>query len=340
YNYANPVLPDYFQIDSIREMDNTPADNQITDWGASLGRVLFYDVDLSANRTVSCASCHQAEHGFSDPSRLSEGFEGLKTSRNSMGLANARYYTNGAFFWDERAASLEEQVLMPIQDHIEMGLTLDEMVARLNATDYYPYLFEKAFGEPEITQTKAAKALAQFTRAMVSYQSPYDIGRAQVDDHMQPFPNFTEMENEGKDVFFNTLRANCGSCHLPDIFSGKEAFNIGLQMEYEDNGMGVVSGDPSQNGVFKVPSLKNIALTAPFMHDGRFDSLEQVVDFYNEEVVEHPNLGDPLRFWLPGGPPRPLFLSESEKEALVAFMKTLTDSVMIQDPKWSDPFLP
>ncbi|MEM9984295.1 MAG: cytochrome c peroxidase [Bacteroidota bacterium] len=339
YSYSATAWPSYFFVDSVMATDNTPPDNPISDWGATLGRVLFYDVILSKNNTLSCASCHDQQFGFSDPRQFSVGYEGGLTGRNSMGLANSRFYASQAFFWDERAGTLEDQVLMPIQDHVEMGLTLEEMQSRLRASEYYPYLFEKAFGSEEISSERAARAMAQFVRSMVSYETRYDQGRVQVTDHREPFPNFTEEENEGKDVFYNAERGNCGACHLPDVFSAKEVFNIGLDLPYLDAGLGEVTGQESDEGKFKSPSLKNIAITAPYMHDGRFATLEEVVEFYNEGVWEHPNLGDPMRFWLPDGPPRPLFLSEDETQALVTFMETLTDSVMMTHAKWSDPFL-
>src|SRR5262245_33771703 len=151
YPYAQVVLPVHFQTPPIRALDNTPPDNPITNDGATLGRVLFYDRALSANRTIACASCHDQARGFTDPARFSEGFSGGHTTRNSMPIMEARFYRSGRFFWDQRAATLEAQVLMPIQNEIEMGLTLDELVARVAAEPYYPYLFEHAFGDAAVT---------------------------------------------------------------------------------------------------------------------------------------------------------------------------------------------
>lgn len=256
-----------------------------------------------------------------------------------MALANARYYANRAFFWDQRAATLEDQVLMPIQDHIEMGLTLDELMDRLRNHPFYPYLYEKAFGDSAITEDRTARAMAQFVRSMVSYRAPYDVGREQVASHLDPFPNFTEEENLGKEVYYHPELGNCGSCHLPDVFSSADVFNIGLDLEYDDKGIGSATGRTELNGFFKSTSLRNIALTAPYMHDGRFLTLEEVVDSYNEEVQEHPYLSPEMRMWEPDGPPRPLFLSDDEKAALVAFLHTLTDLEMAEDEKWSNPFL-
>src|SRR6188768_2074599 len=177
YNYANPSLPAYFASPPIQDQINTPTDNQITDLGATLGRVLFYDKTLSKNKTISCASCHKQENAFSDFIALSKGFDGGSTGRNSMSLIDAKYYPNGRFFWDQRAAALEQQVLMPIQDLVEMGITLDTLVKRVQTQSYYPALFTKAFGSSTINSDLISKSLSQFVRSVVSYQSKYDQGR-------------------------------------------------------------------------------------------------------------------------------------------------------------------
>ncbi|HAW78307.1 MAG TPA: cytochrome-c peroxidase, partial [Balneola sp.] len=182
YNYSDIDVPDFFDLQPNTEQDNTPNDNAVTDWGATLGRVLFYDKILSSNNTISCSSCHLQESSFSDPDQFSAGFEGGLTGRNSMGISNAMYYENGHFFWDERAATLEEQVLMPIQDEVEMGLTLTELVSKVGQQPYYPVLFEQVYGDNEVTPDRISKALAQFVRSIVSYQSKYDVGRAQVNN--------------------------------------------------------------------------------------------------------------------------------------------------------------
>ncbi|MDP3927502.1 MAG: cytochrome-c peroxidase, partial [Bacteroidota bacterium] len=210
FNYANLVLPNYFTTDvpgsplpgSINGTDNTPANNPVTNDGATLGRVLFYDRNLSANARISCASCHKQEKGFSDEAILSAGFNGGATSRHSMTLINARYYQRGRFFWDERAATLEEQVLMPFQDSVEMGMTLDQVVSKVKEQAFYPNLFQKAFGSSEINADKIALSLAQFVRSIVSYSSKYDEGRARVQNPGANFPNFTAEENQGKNLFF------------------------------------------------------------------------------------------------------------------------------------------
>lgn len=328
YEYANLDLPAHYNTPLLLDIDNTPPNNPVTNAGATLGRVLFYDKRLSANNTVACASCHVQVNGFSDAARLSTGFEGGLTGRNSMGLANARYFRSGAFFWDERAASLEEQVLMPIQDSVEMGMTLAELETKLAAESYYPPLFEAAFGSPNITSQRISLALAQFVRSMVSYQAKYDQGVA------LNFSNFSPQENQGRQLFNG--RGRCNVCHGTDAFVAPAARNNGLDAVSTDNGLGDVSGNPADNGKFKVPSLRNIARTGPFMHDGRFATLAEVVEFYNSQVQNHPNLDPVLRG--PNGQPRRLNLTQREKDALVAFLGTLTDNAFLTDPKFSNPF--
>lgn len=334
FNYANPALPPHLRAPVILAQDNTPANNVTTNAGATLGRALFYDKRLSANQTVSCSSCHQAEHGFSDPRRFSVGFKGGLTGRNSMGLASAKYYLRENFFWDERAATLEDQVLQPIQNSVEMGMTLDLVVTRLAAEPFYAELFTRAFGDATVTSDRISKALAQFVRSIVSSQSKYDQGVA------SGFANYTAPENQGRQIFNG--QGNCNACHGSDNFvPGNAIFNNGLENPYLDKGVGAISGQPQDEGLFKVPSLRNIALTAPYMHDGRFATLEQVVEFYNSGVVNHPNLSAPLRN-PPGSPgagqPRRLNLTNVQKAALVAFLKTLTDPSVTTDEKFQDPF--
>lgn len=354
YDYAGIELPAHFQRPEVLALDNTPADNPLSNDGATLGRVLFYDRHLSANDTIACASCHRQENGFSDPAEFSEGFEGGLTGRNSMSLANSRFYENGRFFWDERAATLEDQVLMPIQDQVEMGLTLDELVAKVAAQPYYPPLFQRAFGDPEVTSERIAAALAQFVRSMVSYRSRFDEGLAQVGDIAVAFPNFTDAENLGKSLFLDE-RGGCAACHLgnpppppggPDrplanqaVFFVLGPVNNGLDSDAvaTDPGVGGHTGDPDDQAAFKSSSLRNIELTAPYMHDGRHTDLVKVIEFYSFGVQPHSNLDRRLR--LPGSSePRRLNLDNGEIAALVAFLRTLTDGPFISDPIYADPF--
>lgn len=344
YNYSNPDVPAHFGANNVLNRDNTPFNNAVTDYGATLGRVLFYDKTFSANRSVSCASCHHAKLGFGDTARLSRGFAGGLTGRHSMGLANARFYANGNFFWDERAASLEQQVLMPFQDPVEMGMNLDSLVSRAQKKAYYPPLFEQAFGTSEITSERISKALAQFVRSIVSYQSRYDAGRAQVAGPGVPFPNFTAQENQGKNLFFGIAPGGgppaagaCVGCHGTEAFTAPGPRNNGIDLASStDLGVGQTTGNAAQNGLFKVPSLRNIAERAPYMHDGRFATLEEVVEHYSTGVKNHPNLSPELR--TPNGAPLNPNFSPAQKAALVAFLHTLSDPTLSSDPKFSNPF--
>jgi len=347
FNYANVTLPAHFNTAAVRGMDNTPANNPTTDHGATLGRVLFHDRQLSANGTVACASCHAADSAFADPRQFSIGFEGGATGRNSMSLVNARFYRNGRFFWDERAATLEDQVLMPIQDATEMGLTLEQLVLRVNQQDMYAALFTSAFGDAEVTTQRISRALAQFVRAKVSYRSRFDDGLAATNNVIANFPNFDDAENQGKALFFG--RARCASCHLANppggpggapptnaaVFYVNVATSNGLPDD--DLGVGAVTNNPRDNNRFKSPSLRNTALTGPYMHDGRFSTLRQVVDHYDSGVQNTPNLDPRLRGQ--NGQPMRLNLTAAEKNALIAFLNTLSDDDFFSDPKFSDPFV-
>lgn len=359
YNYSDINFPDTF-TDYVIGFDNTPTDNPITDDGVTLGRVLFYDVNMSANNTVSCASCHIQEFGFSDNKIKSEGFEGGHTFRNSMGFANAGFYGAESFFWDHRAETLEVQVLMPLQDEVEMGMTLEGLETKLNALDYYNPLFENVFGSTQITSDKISKALAQFVRSIYSFNTRYDEGIEATNNIFMDFPNFTAEENIGKDIFNGKLTpgaiGTCATCHLPNtsplifelplpdganqvVFSGAEPDNIGLDIDdnVEDNGYGTFLGVSSFNGHFKTPSLRNIEVTGPYMHDGRLETLEDVVEHYSTEVLAHPYLSAHMKDG--NGDPRHLDLTPEESDALVAFMKTLTDHELNTDIKYSNPFL-
>jgi cytochrome c peroxidase len=366
-DYDAESLPEHFLINAfppgnpfqnaVVDNDNTPPDNPTTDDGATLGRVLFYDRKLSANSTVSCASCHLQENGFSDPAVFSVGFEGGLTRRNSMGLANARFYEPGKFFWDERAETLEDQVLMPFQDEVEMGLTLAQLEALVAGQDYYPKLFTHAFGDPEITADRIAKALAQFVRSMVSVNSRYDQGRALVDTPLADFPNFTAAENRGKQLFMDRGNSgepggpvSCVDCHVSEAFispfrgtshdSGTSAAtNNGLNRvsPATDQGIAEATGNVADTGKFKVPSLRNVALTEPYMHDGRFSDLNEVLNFYDGNIENHAQLAEILIG--ANGRPIQFNLTGDQRSDIVAFLETLTDEAFITDEKFSDPFV-
>ena len=366
YRYA-VELPAHFSAaggpDGVAAADNTPAGNPVTDAGAALGRVLFYDTRLSANRRVSCGSCHRQAHGFSDPRRLSIGFDGRPTRRHAMSLANARYYARGRFFWDERADTLEAQVLAPIEDPVEMGSSLDAVEARLADTAFYPPLFERAFGTPDVTRDRIARALAQFVRALVSYRAPYDDARAAGPPGSPAFlARLDPAARRGYELFSTppvagSRGAGCATCHAGDAQISLAPRNIGLDdfdgevdgnfeaLHAEDGrgpgGVDVGAGD----GRFKAPSLRNAAIRPPYMHDGRFDTLREVIEHYDARVAPHPFLDMALldrRLVVTGGPVRPvrLDLADEEITALIAFIETLTDPAFLTDPRFSDPFLP
>ena len=336
----------------VRDLDNTPRDNlYITDAGATLGRVLFYDTRLSANNNTACASCHHQKHAFSEPNaKFSKGFEGKMTDRNAMPLVESRFYSRGrGFFWDERARTLEDQVLMPIQSKVEMGQDLPKLLEKLAREPEYPELYRKAFGDSKVTKERTSKALAQFVRSLLSYQSKYDEGLAKVRDSDEDFPNFTREENRGKALFMR----RCSTCHLPGdqeaIFSTQNTQNNGLDADVKVSDLGVadITFDRNRAGHFKSPSLRNIEYTGPYMHDGRFEKLEDVIEHYSTGIKLHPNLDGRLRNagggsgCGPGGgnrQTRGFQFSTQDKAALLAFLKTLSDKKFISDPKLSDPF--
>jgi len=328
YDYEGIELPSYLNVNSTLQWDTTPADNPISNAGATLGRVLFYDMRLSDNETVSCATCHRQEHGFTDPDALSTGFQGEHTARNSMALAFPRYDRSRQFFWDERAPTLEHLTLEPIQDPIEMGMTLDELTDRLEATPFYPDLFADAFGTPEVTSDRIARALSQFLRSIVASNSRYDVARqAQGGFPGRPMEGLTDQENLGLQLFYG--RGQCQTCHTGDLFMGKQPTSNGLDSTVTDPGIA--------RGRFKVVTLRNIALTAPYMHDGRFETLDDVVDHYSTGIQPSPGLD--MRLHAPNGrQPIRMNFSAEERAALVAFLNTLTDTTLATNPMWSNPF--
>lgn len=320
YGYAVTNLPVHFQTGALNQADNTPLDNQITNAGATLGRVLFYDKQLSHNFTVACASCHSQETGFSDTRQKSEGVNG-ETNRHSMALANSKFYENGRFFWDERAATLEDQVLMPIQDPVEMNLDLNTLVTRLTASNFYPELFSNAFGTSDVTSDRISKALSQFVRSMVSYQSRFDsiFDSNGIPDLTQLTPD----EQRGFQVFHSN-QGRCAQCHTQSAHVSDEAHNIGLDLLDTDPGAG--------DGEFKSPSLRNAEVRGRFMHDGRFNSLEEVIEFYSSGVQPNANL-DPLLVDFETN------FTQQDKDGLLAYLRSLTDWTFLSDPKFADPFV-
>lgn len=337
-NYAVPTLPAYYDA-TVTPLDNAPNGSVISNRIATLGRVLFYDKRLSVNDAVSCASCHQQAFGFSDPQRFSAGFTGTAfTAAHAMRLGNVRYFRPGSMFWDKRAASLEVQATQPIQNAVEMGWTaasggIPGLINKMGTTAYYSDLFNFAFGDAAITETRIQTALAQFERAMISAGSRWDAGYATVFSAAAPnrnlaldLPNLTPEENRGRALFINAPGAGgagCAACHVPPTFA--------LAANSDSNGL-----DTGETRLFKSPSLKNAGVGGPYMHDGRFATLEEVVEHYSTGVKLGPALDQRLRAG--NGQPRLLNLPPADKAALVAFMKTLDDTALNTDRRFSDPF--
>ena len=341
FNYDNQQVPNYIT------KDNTPNTNQIDNKTATLGRVLFYDKNLSDNNTVSCASCHQQAFAFSDPLVTSVGLNGENTGRHSMRLINSRFSNEGNFFWDERAASLEDQVTQPIQDHVEMGFSgtngnpdFDDLVLKLSAIDYYQTLFEFAYGSSSIDENKIQRALAQFVRSIQSFDSKFDDGLIQVPNPNAPFPNYTTQENLGKQLFLAPPQnggAGCAACHAPPEFD--------IDPNTLNNGIIGVAGSTTEIDVTNTrsPSLRDVvnpdgSLNGPLMHDGSLTSLLDVINHYNFIPNNPTNTNLDNRLNPPGSGPLNLNLTNNEKDALVAFLKTLTGTDVYINEIWSTPF--
>ena len=337
-NYENQGFPSY-----INE-DNTDG-NDISNEVATLGRVLFYDKNLSLDNTIACASCHQQSLAFGDDAQVSTGVAGV-TGRHSMRLINARFAEEERFFWDERASTLEEQTTMPIQDHIEMGFSgqegdpdINDLILKLEELEYMGELFTYAFGDATITEERMQLALAQFVRSIQSFDSRFDDGLAMVGDDDEDFPNFEQIENLGKALFLG--RAGCNRCHQSPEFD--------INDNSENNGVISVFGDPDavDTDVTRAPTLRDIFdasgnLNGPLMHDGSFASMEEVVAHYNDIEIDPDN--DNLDRRLAGGrggneDGQDLNLSDQEISALVAFIKTLSGTNVYTDERWSDPFV-
>ncbi len=339
FDYSNQTIPNYIQ------KDNTTLGNEINNTTATLGRVLFYDKNLSDNNTIACASCHQQEFAFGDPAIQSVGLDGGLTGRHSMRLVNARFANEVRFFWDERAATLEAQTTQPIQDHVEMGFSgtngdpdFNDLITKLSAIEYYEELFTAAYGDATITEQRIGEALAQFVRSIQSFDSKYDAGIALAGNPGAPFPNFTNQENMGKQLFMTPPQnggANCNVCH------GAPEFDI--VPNSMNNGVVGVAGNPTLTDFTntRAPSLRDVARTdgtenGPFMHDGSLATLDDVMDHYNL-ITNVPGLDNRLGGG-PGGPGQNLQLTQVEKDAVVAFLHTLSGTDVYTNERWSDPF--
>lgn len=313
---------------------NIAVDNQLTEQGVELGRMLFYEKMLSADGTQACASCHFQQFAFTDSARFSTGIRGEKGGRHAMSVFNMAWNEN-QFFWDGRADLLRHQSLLPIQDELEMDESLENVVAKLSESQMYKNQFIRVFGSDEVTSEKVSLALEQFMNSITSTNSKYD-------EFLKDSTVFTASEKRGFKLFnteynpfFPELSgADCQHCHSGLNFENDKYMNNGLDATFADEGRGKVTQDPADNGKFKVTSLRNIALTAPYMHDGRFNTLEEVVEHYNSEIIASSTLDPALEQTREKG----LFLTVQDKKDLVAFMKTLTDKELTTNPKYSSPF--
>ena len=298
-----------------------PPDNPLTEEGVALGEKLFFETALSLDSSISCASCHLPSLAFTDGKAFSLGVKQQKAKRSAMSLLNIGYHHTG-LFWDGRVQTLEEQALEPVENPIEMASEWQEVERRLQASNEYLGLFRAAFGietKEELNRFLVAKALAQYQRTLISANSKYDqIARGEI--------QFSPSELRGMTIFFDAdidmPNGECAHCHLDPLFTTLEYLNNGLDEakdlnDFKDKGRGGITKNRFQNGMFKIPSLRNIELTAPYMHDGRFETLEEVIDHYNSGGHYAENANPNVL---------PLHLNEQDKHDLIAFLKTLTDS--------------
>lgn len=299
--------------------------NPTTVEGVALGRMLFYEKALSDNYTMSCASCHVQANAFSDPRQFSIGTNGAVGHRQAMAVVNLAF--DHFMFWDARVEDLEQQAARPVIDLAEMRNTWPAVVARLRSMPHYPPMFERAFGTPDIDSTRAVQAIAQFERTLLSFNSRWDRFT------YGPDPTaLTEQEQRGMDLYFRG--AHCVDCHHEPLFADHAVRNNGLDLVSVDPGLAGVTGIPSDAGRFKVPTLRNIEVTAPYMHDGRFATLEEVVDFYADDVhTDSPVLDNHMFPWITGS----VDLDTQERADLVAFLKALTDEEFLTNPTFGDP---
>lgn len=344
-----PPTPHAWTLPPFMVEPTVPADNPMTEEAIALGRHLFYDPLLSQDGGIACASCHQQAHGFSDPRAKSLGVGGQVGRRNSMALFNLAW--SDRFFWDGRAPTLEDQVLIPIQDPKEMARDLDTLVADLKASDRYPPMFRAAFGEAGISADTVAKALAQFVRTLVSFDSPWDHF-----DENQPERTFrNDAQLRGWMVFMQPFPLGdpkgvlglCNDCHDLDhgvrkdwnahyagTFTTSELRHDGM-VDPADAGAFEVTGREEDRGKFKVPSLRNILHTGPYMHDGRFATLREVLEHYNEHIVATPTTDAIL---MRDGEALTMNLTSEQIDDVVAFFELFDDATLRTNPAWSSPF--
>ncbi len=313
------------------------ADNTLTQQGVKLGRMLFYETKLSKDGSQSCASCHRQEHAFTDTATFSIGVEGLKGGRQAMAIFNMAWHLN-EFFWDGRAHLLRDQSLMPIQDPLEMNESLQNVITKLSADQTYRDQFMRAFGSEEITSEKMSLAMEQFMNTLLSVDSRYDRS-------LKGEVTLTPSEERGKELFFaefnpgfpNLSGADCAHCHGGRNFKSDLYINNGLDSDADikDIGREEVTKNASDKAKFKVVSLRNVEVTPPYMHDGRFKTLEEVVEHYNSGIHNSSTVDPALEYTRVSGG---LKLNTQDKADLVAFLKTLTDEDLLTNPKYSSPF--
>jgi cytochrome c peroxidase len=338
-NYADPDLPAPYHDPAVVALDNARA-APITDAGATLGRVLFFDPRLSVNNSIACASCHLPAAGFTDTAAFSRGHAGGALAVRTMRLANARWYNGPGFLWDRRAPTLEAQATQPLEHPVEMGWDaaaggLAALRARMAGLPYYPELFTWVYGDASITDERIRRALAMYVRSIIAVRSRWDAGYAQVYDPslpdrglMRDVPTLTAQENLGRALFIGRADQGgfgCAGCHLPPTFS--------LIADSKSNGL-----TADETVIFKAPSLKNVGVAGPYMHNGMLESLPLAVAFYDGFALPGPALDDRLKG--PGGTQRRLDMTDAEREAVVAFLHTLTDTSHVQDPRFRTPFRP
>ncbi|MEY3010878.1 MAG: hypothetical protein RLZZ314_1520 [Bacteroidota bacterium] len=317
-----------------------PADNPLTEEGVHLGRLLFWDTALSEDQSMSCGSCHLPAHNFADPQPYSTGVTGALGTRNAMALINLGWASS--FFWDGRSPTLEDQIRDPVPHPDEMNLPWPEAVERLQEDPWdkgYPQLFFDAFGTTEISEDLIVKAMAQFVRTMISSDSKFDRWRrGEVELTASEYNGYQMFLREGGDpevVPGGQFGGDCFHCHGEAglQFTDHLFHNNGLDPTFErDAGRAGITGNPLDSGLFRTPTLRNVALSAPYMHDGRFATLEDVIEHYNSGGVASSTI-DPFMKYTTGG----LALAPSQKADLIAFLHTLTDTLFITKPEFQDP---
>lgn len=314
-----------------------PTDNPLTVMGVELGKRLFYEKRLSGDNTLACAGCHAPSESFSDKNQYSKGIDGQFGKRNSMALVNLGYQK--FFFWDGRAKTLEEQILFPVQDPVEMHQSWTNAVIKLRADKSYRNQFFVAFGTDQIDSTLVAKSIAQFLRTMVSGFSKYDVMykyKYSIPLTAKEQGLLSQVTNEewaGYDLFNSLNGGDCFHCHNGPLMQVNIFANNGLDATFSDLGRGKVTNNPADMGHFKVPTLRNISLTAPYMHDGRFQTLDQVIEHYSSGIVHSTTISPLIEFASQGG----VQLDAFEKGLIKKFLLTLTDHEFINNPKFAPP---